>query len=106
MSSKYTIFMQMNATRAWLTLSAQERRNHIIQDLAPIAKKYPTISIEFYDAEAYTAHCSDVAVLKTEVLSDYAALMDDLRKSVLFTEPYFELVDIIPTLEADYLAGL
>jgi hypothetical protein len=102
----YTIFMQMNATRAWLKLSAQERRTCIVQDLAPIVKKYPKVSIEFYDAEAYTAHCSDVAVLKTEALNDYAALMDDLRKSPLFTEPYFELVDIIPSLEANYLAGL
>jgi cell wall assembly regulator SMI1 len=106
MASRYVIFMQMNATKAWLTLSTQERRNHIVQDLAPIVKKYPQVSIEFYDAEAYTAHCSDVAVLKTETLGDYAALMDDLRKSLLFTEPYFELVDIIPTVEANYLAGL
>src|SRR5690242_90744 len=106
MASKYAIFIQMNATRAWLTLPTQERRNHIVQDLAPIVKKYPQVSIEFYDAEAYTIHCSDIAVLKTEALDDYAALMDDLRKSLLFTEPYYELVDVIPTVEANYLAGL
>ena len=106
MTATYSIFMHMNATKAWLKLSAQERRNYIIQELAPIAQKYPTVSITFFDAEAYTARCSDIAILKTQALEDYAHLMDALRKSVLFTEPYFELVDIIPTVEADYLAGI
>ena len=105
MAFKYAIFLQMNATKAWLSLAPQERRNFIINDLAPILKKYAAVSIEFYDAEAYSMRCSDIALLKTDRLSDYAAMMDDLRKSRLFLEPYFELLEIIPTMEADYLAG-
>ena len=105
MTAKYAMFIQMNATKAWLTLSAQERRAYVLNDLAAIFKKYPHVSIEFYDAEAYTKRCSDIAILRTEVLSDYSTLMDELVKIRFFTEPYFEIVDIIPTTEADYLAA-
>jgi len=98
-------FGEFNPDPDRLSLAPQERRNFIINHLAPILKKYAAVSIEFYDAEAYTMHCSDIALLKTDTLSDYATMMDDLRKSRLFLEPYFELLDIIPTMEADYLSG-
>ena len=104
MSTQYTIFIHMNATKAWLSLTAEERRQFIVGELAPILGKYPTVSLEFYDAEAFSAHFSDIALIKTEALDDYASLMDDLRKSRLNTVPYFEFVEIIPTVEGRYFA--
>lgn len=105
MASKYTIFVLMNATTAWLSMTNQERREHTIHDLGPIIQKYPQVSVELYDAEAYTAHCSDIAVMRTEDLNGYADFMDELRKSPLFVVPYYELVEILPTMQNDYLAA-
>jgi len=100
----YTIFLHMNATKAWLSLSPDQRRKYIAGELAPILRKYTTVRIDFYDAEAFSAFCSDIAVLNTDSLPDYANLMDDLRKSSLLTVPYFEIVQIVPAVQAQYLA--
>ena len=51
------------------------------------------------DAEAFTAQCSDVAVFETPDLPTFYRAVERLRDSALFTTPYFELVQILPSIE-------
>ncbi len=52
-----------------------------------------------FDAEAFTSKCTDVAMFQTEDLKKYYFVIEKLRDSILITHPYFEIVEIIPTIE-------
>ncbi|MCB0191679.1 MAG: Darcynin 1 [Anaerolineae bacterium] len=103
MQQTVTFFVHMNASRAWLTLSHAERSDFAAKALAPLLEKYPNITLRFYDTEAFTTKCSDIAVFETNSIPDFYGLMDSIRDSQLFTVPYFEFVDIIPAIEADFV---
>ena len=103
MKQTYTFFVHMNATRAWLALSHNERNDFTATVLAPLLGKYPNVSLRFYDTEAFTTKCSDIAVFETDSIPDFYALMDAIRDSGVFTVPYFEFVDIFPAIEADFV---
>mgnify|MGYP002713034431 CR=1 FL=1 len=98
-----TFFIQLNATKEWLSLDHAEREAFVATVLHPIFTKYKDVEIKFYDAEAFSSRCSDVAVMQTENVQAYAKLMDDLRDSPFYTKPYFELVDIIPASLTNYI---
>lgn len=103
MTQLYTFFVHMNATKAWLRLAHDARTDFVAQELAPILASYPTVTLRFYDTEAFTTRCSDIAVFKTAVIPDFYALMDKIRDSKLLTVPYFELIDIFPAIEAEFV---
>ncbi|MDJ0753267.1 MAG: hypothetical protein QNJ45_07105 [Ardenticatenaceae bacterium] len=98
-----TFFVHLNATKSWLSLSHDERVYFVDQSFAPILAKYPGVTIRFFDAEAFTARCSDIVVFESESIPEYYQLMDAIRDSKVFTVPYFELVDIFPAIEADFV---
>ncbi len=59
--------------------------------------------ITFYDVEAFSARCSNIAMFEAANLNDYAALIDALRNTKLYTVPYFDIVDILPAKKADFV---
>ncbi|GAA4423862.1 hypothetical protein GCM10023148_25870 [Actinokineospora soli] len=90
----YTAFMLLTALPAWLALPRSTRDE--------IAGKLPTdaaVEVRFYDAEAFSARCSDVAVFATDDLAAYYRLVEALRDSPLFAEPYFRVEDVILSIE-------
>jgi len=99
----YTFFVHMQATHAWLALSHDEREAFAAQELTPLLTQYPDIALRFYDTEAFTTRCSDIAVFETKTILSFYALMDNIRDSKIFTVPYFEFVDILPAIEADFI---
>lgn len=99
MPRKYTFFVHMSATKDWLSLSREERNIYFSETIGDIFSRYPTVSVRFYDCEAFTTKCSDIAVYETENLQDYYFLIEALRDSKVFTVPYFEMVDIFPAIE-------
>jgi hypothetical protein len=99
----HTFFVHLRATRAWLSLTPKERETFTKNELSPITQRHLKTPIAFYDAEAFSAKCSDIAVFETSQLSDYLGLMDELRDSKLFTAPYFEVVDLFPAQKAHYI---
>lgn len=103
MNQTVTFFVHLNATKAWLSLSHDERVRFVDHSFTPILAKYPGVTIRFFDAEAFTARGSDIAVFESESIPDYYQLMDAIRDSKVFTVPYFELVDIFPAVEADFV---
>lgn len=97
----HTIFMLVRATDAWLALPPKERFAFLGSTVAPILTLHPDTRLRFFDAEAYSARVSDVAMWQTSDLADYRALVDDLRET-RFWGAYFEIIEIVPTVENDY----
>jgi hypothetical protein len=99
MPQAYHFFMHMNATKEWLTLSRQERRSFFDHLRSSIFDKYPHVSVRFFDVEAFSARCSDIALFATDQIQDYYYLIEELRDSKVYTVPYFEIVEILPAIE-------
>ena len=104
MSNGYTFFMLLRATPAWLRLPRARRGEFSQREIAPLLARHPAVSLRFYDAEAFSGRCSDVAVWETTDMQAWSFLVDALRDSAFFAEPYFELIDIIPTIEDGWRA--
>jgi hypothetical protein len=100
-SPAHTIFMLVRATETWLALAPKDRFAFLGATVAPILKRHPDTRLRFFDAEAYSARVSDVAMWQTSDLADYRALIDDLRETP-FWGTYFEVVEIVPAVENDY----
>jgi hypothetical protein len=98
-----TYFMLLNALPAWLSLDRAARRDFHARVLAPILAAHPATTLRYYDAEAFSGRCSDIAAFETEDPQDYSDLVEDLRDTAFFSAPYYQVVDIIPAIENGYL---
>ena len=88
----YAAFLLLTATPAWLALSSQERERVVADELQPVLARYrDTVRIRYYDTDAYSARASELFMLEFNTLGAHAKLIDELRASVVFTEPYFIL---------------
>lgn len=99
MERVYTFFIHMRATREWLSLSRDQRNHFRDTVLNPIFARYPSVKVRFFDVEAFTAKCSDIAMFETTDIRQYYFVIDAIRDSKVFTEPYFEFLDIFPAVE-------
>lgn len=102
MSKPLTLFMLLASQASWLQLSRKARRDFIAAEVAPILARYPAVRLRFFDSEAFSGRCTDIAVWETRDLKSYSFLIDALRDTAFFTAPYFVVVDIIPALEDSY----
>src|SRR5579859_2700876 len=97
---KYTVFMLLTATPAWLSLTREQRNKFVESTLGPIMAKYEgRVQVRFYDAEAFSARCSDIATFEVDDLKDHYFLMEELRDTAMFAQPYFQVNEIIPSIE-------
>ena len=94
----FTIFILLKTTNEWLKLKRTDRNQIADQAFAHIFKD-ESVSLKMFDAEAFTSKCTDVAMFQTEDLKKYYFVIERLRDSILITHPYFEIVEIIPTIE-------
>ncbi|MCB1645657.1 MAG: Darcynin 1 [Pseudomonadales bacterium] len=102
MAAKYTFFVHMNATRHWLALSRAERSAISDKLAASIFSRYPSVKVRFFDVEAFSAACSDIAMYETDDIQDYYFLTEALRDSEIYTVPYFDIVGIFPAIEGGF----
>ena len=101
----YVFFTMLRATPAWLALSRQRRKELGEQVLGPLLQAHAgRLSMRYFDAEAFTAQCSDLMMTETQDPQHHYFFMEQLRDSPLITHPYFEVVQIIPTVEDGYQA--
>lgn len=91
-----TFFIQLNATKEWLSLSIAQREQFVAQEIGPLLQQAPSLKVQFYDAEFFGAVCSDVLQIDTNNLAEYTQFWDRVRSSKVFTAPYFEVRNIIP----------
>lgn len=94
----YTVFVLLRALPAWLGLS-REQRNDIAETSLSDALEGNSVTLQHYDAEAFSSFCSDVSVFTAHNLLDFYCVMERLRDSPMFSVPYFELVQILPALQ-------
>ncbi len=101
----YVFFVMLRATPAWLALSRARRKALGDEHLGPILQAHAgKLRMRYFDAEAFTAQCSDLMMIETTDPKHHYYFMEQLRDSVLITHPYFEVVQIVPTLEDGYQA--
>jgi len=92
----YTILVLMNATSKWLSLSREERSTFFESNVTPIFQKVgKTTKVKLYDSEYFHSKTSDFMIITTTNLEDYKLLIELLRDSKIYGEPYFDIVDII-----------
>lgn len=100
---RYSVFMHLRTTPAWLALSRDARR-----EIAPPAFERALagsgVSLRYFDAEAFHGRCTDVAMFETEDMQAYYFVVERLRDSSLFSTPYFEVIDIVICAEEGYRA--
>lgn len=99
MKQTYTIFVLARATPAWLKLTREEHKRFATTEFADCLVDFPSVTLRLFDAEAFTSVCSDVFVFTAFSLPDYCAVMDRIRSSKIMTEPYFEFIETITTVE-------
>ena len=101
--TRWAIFVHLRTTPAWLTLTRPER-SRIAGEAFARALPDDRVTLRYFDAEAFSGRCTDVAMFETQDLAAYYFAIERLRDSPLFATPYFEIVDIIPTLEDGFQA--
>ncbi|OCW57636.1 darcynin family protein [Hoeflea olei] len=94
----WTIFVTLRATPQWLQQTPQDRETIAAACLAEVMVD-DRVTMRFFDAEAFSGVCSDVAVFETTDMVAYYFTMERLRNTALISAPYFEIVAIIPALE-------
>jgi hypothetical protein len=96
------IFMLVKSTRHWLDLPTTQRLEFLQQHVRPLLEQHPEVKMRYFDAEAFTARATDILLWETKDLSAWAWICDHLRET-LFWDHYFQVLDILPSLEGNYL---
>ncbi|KIC22280.1 MULTISPECIES: darcynin family protein [unclassified Leisingera] len=94
---KMTIFLLLHASPSWLRLNRQERGRLAATGLEPFTRN--GLSLRHFDAEAFHADCSDVAMIEAETPEAYYFAIEQLRDTALIAEGYFTVTGIIPAYE-------
>jgi hypothetical protein len=95
-SKPYTILLLMKATSKWLSLSRKGRRNFFARKVMPIFQQVAnTVKVSLFDSEYFHSGISDFMIVSTSNLHDYQLMIELLRDSEVYSEPFFEISDII-----------
>jgi hypothetical protein len=100
---EFTIFMLVRTTPEWLALSPEKRFGFLGEAILPILGRHQGVALRFFDAEAYSARVSDVAVWTTRDLPAFQSIVEELRETK-FWGAYFEIVEILLSVENGYAA--
>lgn len=98
-----SFFMLLKATRPWLDKAPPARFAFAKDVVNPILNAQPAVSMRFFDSESYSAKVSDVVLWQISDLAAYEQVIRKLRDT-LFWNHYFEVLDIIPSVEEGYAA--
>jgi len=92
----YTILILMNATPKWLSHTRDERSAFFEKKVIPVFQKVSkTVKVQLFDSEYFHANVSDFMIATASSLDDYKLLIELLRDTKIYAEPYFEIKDII-----------
>jgi hypothetical protein len=100
---RYAFFVLLRAMPAWLRLTRVQRAARVAEHLTPLIARSEAIRLRYFDAEAFSAACSDVMMIETDDPRHHYFFMERLRDSVLISEPLFEVVQIVPAIEEGYV---
>ena len=96
--------MQVKTTPAWLALTPEERFAFLGAVIEPVVGGVSDVTFRFFDSEFFSAQVTDVILGETRDLSAYRMIIEKLRETP-FWDTYFEVVQIIPSVENAYAAA-
>jgi hypothetical protein len=94
--TRYAVFILLRATEQWLRLSREARRRLSDEHVGTALRQLPALKLRYFDAEAFSADCSDIMLTDLQQHYDF---IERLRDSPLVTAPYFEFVKVVLTIE-------
>lgn len=100
----YAFFVHLRATTAWLQLPRERRNALTAEHLHPLLGPGAGLAMRYFDAEAFSASCSDVMLVETPDPRAWYFFMERLRDSPLIAHPYFDVVQIVPAIEGGFEA--
>ena len=101
-ATQFVVFVHLLADASWLRLSRSERQKIVGTELSPIFEKYPNITHQHFDAEAFSAKVSDIELLSAPNAEEFYMFFEEFRDSALIANQYFSVVDIYPTIADGY----
>jgi Darcynin, domain of unknown function len=100
----FHIFVLVKTTRHWLDLKVEQRHAFLEGEMRPLLRQRPELRVRWFEPEFFTTRASDILLCETEDLSAWAWFCDQLRDT-RFWDHYFDVVDILPAVEANYFAA-
>ncbi|UBM59662.1 hypothetical protein LAG90_03235 [Marinilongibacter aquaticus] len=92
----FTVVLLMQASPKWLSLSRENRAEFTANEIKPIFDKLAqTVHVRLFDSEYFNAQYSDFMLIETDNLEHYQELIERLRDTKIYAEPYFEIKEII-----------
>ena len=98
----FHILILVKSTRKWLDLTTKDRLAFLHDHVRPLFRKRPEVTVRWFEPEAFNSRATDVLLCETKDLSAWAWICDHLRET-LFWDHYFEVLEILPSLEGNYL---
>ncbi len=93
--------MLVRTTNEWLALEPKARFAFLGEVIVPILQANPSVSMRFFDSEAFSGQYSDVVMWETADPMAYQAIVESLRET-RFWGYYFEVRDIVASIENAY----
>jgi Darcynin, domain of unknown function len=97
-TANHTYFMHLKTTAAWLALPPSQRHEFVDATIRPLIARNPAVRLRYFDAEAFNADVSDIAMWETADVLAYQSVVEQLRETD-FWGVYFEIVAIVPAIE-------
>ena len=91
---RLTVFLMLEAAPSWLALSRAERDRIAGEALGGLG-----VRLRHFDAEAFHARISDVAMIEADDPADYYFAIERLRDSPLIASGHFRVAEIVPAYE-------
>jgi hypothetical protein len=94
----HTFFMHLKTTTAWLALKPSQRHEFVDTTVRPILAANPAVTMRYFDAEAFNADVTDVAMWETTDVVAYQSVVEQLRETK-FWGHFFEVTQIVASIE-------
>jgi hypothetical protein len=99
MNRPLTFFMLLKASPHWQALDRDARERYLDDLQSELMSSFPALRMRHFHAEFFHARCTDLLVWETDDMPQYYFALHHLRDSDFFARPYFDLVDVIPSVE-------
>ena len=64
-TTRYAVFILLRATEQWLRLTREARRRLSDEHVGTALQRLPALKLRYFDAEAFSADCSDIMLIET-----------------------------------------
>ena len=101
-SSTFTVFVHLKADISWLALSRKKRDGITQKEVFPLLQKYPELSHQHFDAEAFCGSVSDIEMFTCCDPKQFYFFFEEFRDSIIISSGYFKVIEIYPAYADGY----